>query len=201
MHPPDEILLLGAFLSPRLSSSPCSRLNSHARPRPGLRSNVSPRQPPRVCGCSSTQQHRRSPFHHDDRRGAVLLIGGKLVIGGLRLFSFAVVVATHTHTHRVDRATPINAQLGSYYLPINRDTSVHSLTLATLLARFTWPTLKYAPRSSADGFARFTRVNYRATMNRSLVNRQQPGRRFKRGGLFDRPLLYKHSETNFGNFR
>lgn len=98
VHPPDEILLLGAFLSPRLSSSPCSRLNSHARPRPGLRSNVSPRQPPRVCGCSSTQQHRRSPFHHDDRRGAVLLIGGKLVIGGLRLFSFAVVVATHTHT-------------------------------------------------------------------------------------------------------
>lgn len=115
--------------------------------------------------------------------GEELLIGGKLVIGGLRLFSFAVVVATHTHTRTHRIATPINAQLGSYYLPINPDTSVHSLTLATLLARFTWPTLKYAPRS--DGFAR---VNYRArTTNRSLVNRQ-PARRFKRGGLFDRPL-------------
>lgn len=117
--------------------------------------------------------------------GAYLSVENSLrVIGGPRLFPLSPSLSIFCHsTNALPRHNPrfsfaINAQLGTYYLPINRDTSVHSLTLATLHCPYTSPTcaLKYAPRferpSPPDGFARFTGVNCRATMNRSLVNRR-----------------------------
>lgn len=153
-----------------------------------LPSPCSPPPPYLRLFASSTQRVAlplSSPMIGKPAGGAYLSVENSLpVIGGPRLFPLSPSLSIFCHsTNALPRHNPrfsfaINAQLGTYYLPINRDTSVHSLTLATLHCPYTSPTraLKYAPRferpSPPDGFARFTRVNCRATMNRSLVNRR-----------------------------